>query len=160
MDFIEQLKLKAKSNKQRIVLPEGEEERTLRAADMILSQGFAEIILIGDPEEISVNANKFQLSNISKATIIDPLNHDKVDEYVDMMVELRKSKGLTKEQAAELIKKPLYLSVMMIKAGDADGEVAGAMNSTGDVLRPAFQFVKTMPGISVVSGFCRWCSTS
>lgn len=152
MQFINQLKEKAKANLKTIVLPEGYEERTLKAADVILGEGFAKIILIGNPADIQAKTQQFGLSNISKATVVDPQSHDKIDLYADMMVEIRKSKGLTKEQALKLIKDPLYLSVMMIKNGDADGEVAGADNATGDVLRPAFQYVKTMPGISVVSG--------
>ncbi len=152
MKFIKSLKQKATVTQKRIVLPEAVEERTLRAADAVLSEGFAQIILIGNADDIFAEADKFGLNNISKAKIIDPLNHDKIDEYVDLMVEIRKSKGLTKEEAKELIKNPLYLSVLMIKAGDADGEVAGAKNATGDVLRPAFQYVKTIPGVSVVSG--------
>ncbi len=152
MEFIQQLKQRASENKKRIVLPEGLEERTLRAADTILAEGFADVILIGNPEKVNEAAADFGLENIGKATVVDPENHDKIEAYADMMVEIRKSKGLTKEQALELIKNPLYLAVMMIKAGDADGEVAGADNATGDVLRPAFQYVKTAPGISVVSG--------
>lgn len=152
MKFIESLKQKATVTQKRIVLPEGLEERTLRAANIVLEEGFAQIILIGNPEEINAEAKRLLLKNISKAKIVDPLNHEKIDEYVNMLVDIRKSKGLTKEDAAELMKKPLYLSVMMIKAGDADGEVAGAENFTGDVLRPAFQIVKTIPGVSVVSG--------
>ncbi len=152
MKFIEKLKHKASDTQRRIVLPEALEERTLRAADIVLGEGFAQIILIGNPDDVFRAADEFGLKNISKAKIIDPLNHEKVDEYVDLMVEIRKSKGLTKEEAKELIKNPLYLSVLMIKAGDADGEVAGANNATGDVLRPAFQYVKTAPGVSVVSG--------
>ena len=152
MKFIEELKEKAKKTQRRIVLPEAPEERTLRAADTILGEGFAQIILIGNPDEINEAAKGFGLENISKAIIVDPETYEKIDEYVDMMVEIRKKKGLTKEEARKLIKDPLYLSVMMIKAGDADGEVAGANNATGDVLRPAFQYVKTVPGVSVVSG--------
>ena len=95
---------------------------------------------------------KLTIKNIDKAIIIDPLNHEKKEEYIDLMVELRKSKGLKREDAAKLIENPLYLATIMIKNGDADGEVAGAENATGDVLRPAFQYVKTKPGFSVVSG--------
>ncbi len=152
MEFTNKLKAKAKEDKKRIVLPEGLEERTLKAADVILEEDFAEIILIGNPDKIKAEAAKFHLSNIEKATIVDPLLHEKKEEYTDLLVELRKSKGLTREKAQELVVNPLYLSTLMIKSGDADGEVAGAENSTGDVLRPAFQIVKTLPGISVVSG--------
>jgi phosphate acetyltransferase len=152
MELINRIKEKARKLNKKIVLPEGTEERTLRAADEIIAEGLAEIIILGNPEEIQNKAKEFKLNNISSATIIDPLNHDKKDHYVDMMVEIRKNKGLKREEAARLIENPLYLSVLMIKNGDADGEVAGASNSTGDVLRPAFQYVKTAPGISVVSG--------
>ncbi len=152
MEFIEKLKQKGKETQRRLVLPEAPEERTIRAADAILEEGFAKIILIGKVDEINAAAREFGLKNISKATIVDPDTYEKIDEYVDMMVEIRKKKGLTKEEAYQLLKDPLYLSVMMIKAGDADCEVAGANNATGDVLRPAFQYVKTVPGVSVVSG--------
>jgi len=152
MDLLNQIKEKAKKNLQRIVLPEGYEERTLKAADIVLSEGLAKIILIGNPEKIAALAKQWNLSNISKATIINPENNPKAGEYADLMVELRKSKGLTRDQALNLLKDPLYLATVMIKKGDADGEVAGADNATGDVLRPAFQYVKTLPGISVVSG--------
>jgi len=135
-----------------IVLPEGTEERTLKAADEVLAEGIARITLLGNPAEIRNMATSFGLKNIDKAAIVDPVNHPKKQQYIDLMVELRKSKGLTTEEASKLIEDPLYLGVMMIKSGDADGEVAGARNTTGDVLRPAFQYVKTAPGISVVSG--------
>jgi len=136
----------------RIVLPEGYEERTIKAADIAIQEELAQIILIGDPEEINAHAAKLGLKNLSKATIINPKSHAKKDHYIDMMVELRKSKGMTKEEASKLIEDPLYLGVLMIKNGDADGEVSGADHATGDVLRPAFHYVKTAPGISVVSG--------
>jgi len=152
MEFIEHLKQKAGLNKQRIVLPEGHEERTLKAADVILQEGFCDIILIGDADDIRQKASQFALTHLHKAQIVDPNTYEKIDAYADVMVEMRKSKGMTKDQALKLMRDPLYLSVMMIKCGDADGEVAGADNATGDVLRPAFQIVKTKPGISVVSG--------
>ncbi|MDR2927412.1 MAG: phosphate acetyltransferase [Cytophagaceae bacterium] len=152
MEFTAQLKERAKSNKQRIVLPEGTEERTLTAADTILGEGFADIILIGNPDIINADAKRLGLKNIGKATIVNPVSYPKMDEYVNLLVEIRKSKGITEDEARKLVTDPLYLSVLMIKNGDADGEVAGADNATGDVLRPAFQIVKTLPGISVVSG--------
>ena len=142
----------AKKLNKRIVLPEGLEERTIKAADILIENKIAQIILLGNPDEIKAEAAKYGLKNISEATIIDPKNHDKKDHYIDMMVEIRKKKGLTRDEAAKLIEDPLYLSTLMIKNGDADGEVAGAQNATGDVLRPAFQYVKTKPGVSVVSG--------
>ena len=152
MDLLKNIKESAKKNKKRIVLPEGTEERTLKAANEILSEKIAEIILIGNPDEINNLSKQHNLEHINKAIIIDPLNHEKKDTYIDLMVEIRKKKGLTKEDAGKLIEDPLYLATLMIKNGDADGEVAGARNATGDVLRPAFQYVKTAKGISVVSG--------
>lgn len=152
MEFINQLKAKAKANKKTIVLPEGEEERTLKAADIIIGEGFANIILIGNPEVIAESKAKYGLGNIERATVVNPLSHDKKEDYINLLLELRRSKGLTEEKAATLVEDPLYLATLMIKNGDADGEVAGALNATGDVLRPAFQIVKTLPGISVVSG--------
>ena len=152
MNLLEQIKENAKKCNKRIVLPEGTEERTLKAADILIAEGIAQIILIGNPAEIKALAEKFELKNIGKATIIDPENHEKKEAYADLLVELRKSKGMTKEQALKLVLDPLYLATLMIKSGDADGEVAGAKNATGDVLRPALQIVKTLPGMSVVSG--------
>lgn len=152
MEFVERLKAKAKSNKKTIVLPEATEERNIKAANIILEEGFANLILIGSEEEIKRQAEEYYLEHIDKATILDPNKNPKKDEYVELMLKLRGSKGLTREQAEKLILDPLYLAAIMVKAGDADGEVAGANNATGDVLRPAFQYVKTVPGISVVSG--------
>lgn len=152
MELLDSIKQNAKKYNQRIVLPEGDEERNLKAADIAISEGLAHIILIGDPVQIAAQAEKFGLQNISRAEIVNPVSHGKKDAYIDLMVELRKSKGLTRDEAARLIEDPLYLGVLMIKNGDADGEVSGAVHSTGDVLRPAFHYVKTAPGISVVSG--------
>ena len=152
MELLEQIKANAQKYSKRIVLPEGTEERTLKAAEVILSEGIAQLILLGKPEDILKQAEKLGLKNIEKDTIIDPDSHAKKEVYADLLVELRKSKGMTKEQALILVVDPLYLATLMIKNGDADGEVAGAINATGDVLRPAFQIVKTEPGISVVSG--------
>lgn len=152
MDLLNQIKNNAKKHNKKIVLPESMEERTLKAADEILSEGLAQIILTGAPEEIKAKAAELNLSNIEKAIIVDPKNHEKKEAYIDLLVELRKKKGLSREDAAKLVEDPLYLATLMIKNGDADGEVAGAENATGDVLRPAFQVVKTKPGISVVSG--------
>ncbi len=152
MKLLEQIKANARKHNKRIVLPEGNEERTLRAADAVIAENIARITLLGDPVEITKLAESFGLKNIAKAEIINPVDHQKKQQYIDLLVELRKSKGLTREEALKLIEDPLYLAVMMIKSGDADGEVAGARSVTGDVLRPAFQIVKTAPGISVVSG--------
>ncbi len=152
MELLDSIKQKAKSFNKRIVLPEGYEERTIKAADIALEEGLAKIILIGNPDEINSHALKLGLKNLGKAEIVDPKSHSKKGHYIDLMVELRKHKGMTKEEAAKLIEDPLYLGVLMIKNGDADGEVSGADHATGDVLRPAFHYIKTAPGISVVSG--------
>jgi phosphate acetyltransferase len=152
MELLDRIKLNAKMHNKRIVLPEGTEERTIQAADIAIAEGLAQIILIGNPGEINALALKKGLKNISKAKIVDPKSHEKKDHYIGLMVELRKHKGMTREEASVLIEDPLYLGVLMIKNGDADGEVSGADHSTGDVLRPAFHYVKTAPGVSVVSG--------
>jgi phosphate acetyltransferase len=152
MDLLTSIKEKARQYNKRIVLPEGDEDRTIQAADIVLNEGIAQITLIGNPDKIKQQVQKFNLKNIGKATIVDPENNPKKEHYADLMVEIRKSKGLTKEEAYKLLLNPLYLGTMIVKAGDADGEVGGAINSTGDMLRPAFQYIKTLPGISVVSG--------
>lgn len=152
MNLINKIIERAKADKQRIVLPEGTEKRTLEAANQLIGDGVAEIILLGNQKEINALADEMKLQNIGKATIIDPKNHDKKQIYTDLLVELRKSKGMTPEKAAVIVEDPLYLACLMIKNGDADGEIAGAQNTTGDVLRPALQIIKTSPGVSVVSG--------
>ncbi|MDA3891068.1 MAG: phosphate acetyltransferase [Salinivirgaceae bacterium] len=152
MDLIGQIREKAQKYQKTIVLPEGTEERTLKAADILVGDTIAKIILLGNKNEIEKLSEKFGLNNISKATIVDPMDHEKKDAYIDTLVEMRKKKGLQRDDAVKLMEDPLYLAAMMVKMGDADGEVAGADNATGDVLRPAFQIVKTKPGISVVSG--------
>ena len=152
MELVEQLITRAKANRQRIVLPEGTEERTLKAANQILTDEVADLILLGNPVEIAAMAQKFGLGNIGKAQIIDPENHPKQEAYAQLLCELRKKKGMTIEVARELVKNPLYLGCLIIKSGDADGQLAGARNTTGDVLRPALQIIKTSPGITCVSG--------
>ena len=152
MDLLQQIVARAKANKQRIVLPEAEEERTLRAADRVLAEDMANIILIGNPESIKADAEKYGLQNINKATIIDPLNNPRSEEYAELLAELRKKKGMTIEQARELVKNPLYLGCMIIKTEGADGQISGALSTTGDTLRPALQIIKCAPGITCVSG--------
>jgi len=152
MDLLEKIMARAKANLQRIVLPEGTEIRTLKAANIILKEKAAKLILIGNETEIKKLAAENNLTNISDATIVDPDSNEKMAEYTNLLFELRKSKGMTMEDATKMAKNPLYLGCLMIKNGDADGELAGAQNTTGNVLRPAFQIVKTLPGISVVSG--------
>ena len=149
MDLVQSIIERAKSNKQRIVLPEATEERTLRAADQVLADDIANLILIGNPDEIHALAEKWGLKNIDKATLIDPENNPKSEE---LLAELRKKKGMTIEQARELVKNPLYLGCMIIKTGDADGQISGALSTTGDTLRPALQIIKCAPGITCVSG--------
>ena len=152
MDLLQQIVERAKSNKQRIVLPEATEERTLRAADKVLADELANIILIGNPDEINKLAAEWGLHNIGKATIIDPENNPKSEEYATLLAELRKKKGMTIEQARELVKNPLYLGCMIIKTEGADGQISGALSTTGDTLRPALQIIKCSPGITCVSG--------
>lgn len=152
MDLISEIVARAKANPQRIVLPEGTEERTLTAADCALADGVANLIILGNPAEIKALADKLGLKNIDKATIIDPENHPKKEEYAQLLCELRKKKGMTIEEARKLVLDPLYLGCLIIKSGDADGQLAGARNTTGNVLRPALQIIKTAPGITCVSG--------
>ena len=152
MNLLEHIVARAKSDKQRIVLPEATEERTLRAADRVLADDLAELILIGNPDELKELAAKWNLHNIDKATIVDPLNNPKAEEYAELLAELRKKKGMTIEQARELVKNPLYLGCMIIKTEGADGQISGALSTTGDTLRPALQIIKCAPGVTCVSG--------
>ena len=152
MSLMNQIVERAKANKQRIVLPEGTEQRTLKAANQLLADEVADLILIGNPDEIMGLAKELGLEHLGKATIIDPENHPKKEEYAELLCELRKKKGMTIEEARKLVLNPLYLGCLIIKAGDADGQLAGALNTTGDVLRPALQIIKTTPGITCVSG--------
>ena len=153
MDLLQQIVARAKANKQRIVLPEAEEERTLKAADKVLADDIADLILIGNPTHIKELATEWGLKNIDKATIVDPENNPKTEEYATLLAELRKKKGMTIEQARELVtKNNLYLGCMIIKTEGADGQISGALSTTGDTLRPALQIIKCAPGISCVSG--------
>lgn len=152
MNLLEHIVARAKSNKQRIVLPEATEGRTLKAADRVLADDLADLILIGNPDELKTLAAKWDLHNIDKATIVDPLNNPKAEEYAELLAELRKKKGMTIEQARELVKNPLYLGCMIIKTEGADGQISGALSTTGDTLRPALQIIKCAPGVTCVSG--------
>ena len=152
MDLLQQIIERAKSDKQRIVLPEATEERTLRAADRVLADDIADLILIGNPAEIHKLAEARGLSHIDKATIIDPQNNPRSEEYATLLAELRKKKGMTLEQARELVKNNLYLGCMIIKTEGADGQISGALSTTGDTLRPALQIIKCAPGVTCVSG--------
>lgn len=153
MALIDQIIARAKSNRQRIVLPESLEERTIKAADLALADDLADIILIGNREEILALAARLGLKHIEKATIIDPATSEKTPEYINLLYELRKNKGMTLEQAEKLVKtNPLYFGCLIIKSGDADGQISGALSTTGDTLRPALQIIKCAPGITCVSG--------
>jgi phosphate acetyltransferase len=152
MELLDGIIARAQANPQRIVLPEGTEERTIKAADIILEKGIAKITLLGNHSEINELAVKYGLKNIHKTTIIDPRNNPEKEKYRHLLYELRKKKGMTFEEADKLSQDPLYLGCLLIKSGEADGEVAGANQYTGNVLRPAFQIVKTKPGVHVVSG--------
>ena len=130
MTLIESIIERARSNRQRIVLPESLEERTIKAADRAIADGLAEIILIGNRQEILGKAAEYGLKNIDKATIIDPETSEKTAEYTNLLYELRKSKGMTPEQAATLVRNPLYFGCLIIKSGDADGQISGALSTT------------------------------
>ena len=152
MTLLEKIIARAQSNRQRIVLPESLEERTLTAADKALADKLADIILIGAPAEIFALADKLGLKNIDKATIIDPATSPKTEEYAQLLFQLRQKKGMTIEKARELVLNPLYFGCLIIKSGDADGQISGALSTTGDTLRPALQIIKCAPGITCVSG--------
>lgn len=152
MDILAQMTERAKANPQRIVLPEGDEPRTLEAANILLKDKIAKLTLIGDPAVINKMAADNGYEYIKEATIFDPATDPKMADYANLLYELRKAKGMTEEQAKEKAKDPLYLGCLMIKAGDADGELAGARGTTADTIRPAFQILKTKPGCGIVSG--------
>lgn len=152
MTLFEKLTSNARTHRRRIVLPEGTEPRTLNAANRIIADALADIILIGDPTEIHRMATEMNLPEISRATIVNPTDEAVIDRYAPLLLELRRSKGMTEEESRLTTANPLYLGCLMVKAGDADGQVAGAMNTTANVLRAAFQVIKTRKGIKVVSG--------
>lgn len=151
MELLDQIKTRATQLQNRIVLAEGTEIRTLKAAEIVINEKLARVILLGNPDMIEEITIKEGI-NVSGAEIIDPATDEKRQLYAELMVEIRKSKGLTMTEALASLNDPLVFGPMMIKAGDADGEIAGAINATGDVLRPALQYVKTLPSVSVVSG--------
>lgn len=152
MTILEQMTERAKQNPRRIVLPEGDEPRTLEAANIILKEKIAQLILIGDPVVINRMAEEKGYAYIHEAKIVNPLTDPKMGEYATLLYELRKAKGMTPEEAAKKAQDPLYLGCLMIKNGDADGELAGARGTTADTIRPAFQILKTKPGVKIVSG--------
>lgn len=150
MNFLQSIKQRAKNQRKTIVLPEALERRTLEAAEQVLKEDIADVILIGNKNEILKVGQGLDLSNVC---IIDPLAYEEIEDFISTLVELRKHKGMTVEKAKELLKNPLYFGVMMVKKGKADGMVAGAVNSTADVLRPSLQILKTAPGTKLVSAF-------
>ena len=152
MNLIESIIQRAKAHKQRIVLPEATEERTLTAADRALADGLADLILLGNVDEIHSLADRLGLKNIDRATLIDPATSPRREEYANLLYELRKKKGMTLEQAREKVLDPLYFGCLIIKNGDADGQISGALSTTGETLRPALQIIKCAPGITCVSG--------
>lgn len=152
MNLFEKMTNTARELQRRVVLPEGTEIRTLSAADRIIGEGLAKVTLIGNPDEIMALAAENNLESIAKATIVDPRDEKIIDRYAPILLELRRSKGMTEEQSRATAANPLYLGCLMIKGGDCDCMVAGAENTTGNVLRAAFQVIKTAPGIDTVSG--------
>lgn len=152
MELIKGILEKAKKDVKTIVLPEGDEDRTLKAASEITKQKIANLILIGNEDVIRSKAKNFNLS-LDGILIIDPLKSDKYETYKNAFYELRKSKGMTIEKAAEIVKDPVYFGTMMVKSDDADGMVSGAVHSTGDLLRPGLQVIKTAKGVNCVSSF-------
>ncbi|MCL2592607.1 MAG: phosphate acetyltransferase [Defluviitaleaceae bacterium] len=150
MNFLQDIKNKAKANKKTIVLPETADKRTLVAANQILLEGLSDLILVGNKDSILKDATGLDLS---AATFLDPENYEKMPEFVAKLVEMRKSKGMTQEDAEKTLKNPLYFAVMLVNEGIADGMVAGAAHSTADVLRPSLQILKTAPGTKLVSSF-------
>ncbi|MFA7637399.1 MAG: phosphate acetyltransferase [Monoglobales bacterium] len=150
-DFLTRIKERARQDKKTIVLPESMDRRIFEAAEMILKEDIANIIIIGTPEQIAENGKGL---DISKATVIDPFTYEKTEDYINLFVELRRSKGLTYEDAKKTaLGDYMYYACLMVKAGDADGVVSGACHSTGDTLRPSLQIIKTKPGVKLVSAF-------
>jgi phosphate acetyltransferase len=151
MNFLESVKQRARDSIKTIVLPESMEIRTLKATHTVLAEGIARVILIGNRAAILEKAGGLE---ISKAEFIDPATDSRIDGLADKLYEMRKAKGLTREEAGRLLREqPLYLGVMLVKEGIADGMVAGAVNATADVLRPSLQILKTAPGVKLVSAF-------
>jgi len=147
-DFLEHMKQRARANKKTIVLPEGEDPRTIEAAQMIVDEGIANLIVIGNPQDISIDGVR----------VIDPATCEKTNEYAELFYELRKHKGVTLEDAKKQVLDPTYFATLMVKAQDADGLVSGACHSTANTLRPALQILKTAPSTKLVSAFFMMCT--
>ena len=152
MSFIDEIKKRASKEIKTIILPESEDIRVLKATEQVKKEGYAKIILIGEKEEILKKAEENNI-DIADAKIVNPNEHPKYDEFVDILYNLRKHKGMTEEQAKELVKDPVYFGMLMVKQGEADGLVSGAIHSTSDTLRPALQILKTAPDTKLVSAF-------
>ncbi len=153
--FLDRVKERAKQNKKTIVLPESMDRRTFQAAEAALKEGIADLIIIGSPEEVAKNSEGL---DITGAVIVDPKTNPKTEEYINTLVELRKAKGMTREQAEELLyNEYMYYACMMVKCGDADGVVSGACHSTANTLKPSLQIIKTAPGTKLVSAFFVIC---
>ncbi len=150
MAIIDKIKAKAAADVKTIVLPEGEEDRNIQAAAIASKQGLAKVIVLGNPDKVKAAAEKFNVC-LCGIEIIDPATSDKAADYANTLYELRKAKGMTEEQAAKLVADPMYYGIMMVKKGDADGLVSGAIHSTADMLRPALQIIKAKPGMKTVS---------
>lgn len=152
MELMKNIWEAAQRDRKRIVLPEGEEERNLVASQKIKENGLADVILVGNEEVIKRKAAELKV-NLDGILIVDPETSDKINSYVQEFYEMRKNKGMTMEKAEKIVRDPLYYGTMMVKLGDADGMVSGAIHTTGDLLRPGLQIIKTAPGVSVVSSF-------
>ncbi|MBE5847549.1 MAG: phosphate acetyltransferase [Lachnospiraceae bacterium] len=153
MSYIDLIKEKAKQDIKKIVLPESTDKRTLIAAAQIMKEGIAKVVMVGNEEKIMDGARWLEV-NLDGLEVVDPLNCEKFDEYAQLLFEIRQAKGMTLEKATEILKNDfLTFGIMMVKAGDADGMVAGACHATADTLRPALQILKTAPGTKLVSGF-------
>ena len=153
--FLDRVKERAKLNKKTIVLPESMDRRTFQAAEAVLKEGIADLIIIGSPEEVAKNSEGL---DITGAVIVDPKTNPKTEEYINKLVELRKAKGMTREQAEDLLyNEYMYYACMMVKCGDADGVVSGACHSTANTLKPSLQIIKTAPGTKLVSAFFVIC---
>lgn len=150
MGLMEKIWKNAKADKKVIALPEGSEPRTVKAAEIIKKEGLAEVVLLGDENEIKETAAS-EGANIEGIRIINPKNSEKTEYYAEQLFEIRKNKGMTIEKAREIVLDTIYYGTMMVKLKDADGMVSGAVHSTGDLLRPGMQIIKTAPGISIVS---------
>lgn len=151
MGFIDEIKARAKADKKTIVLPESMDRRTWEAAETVLKEDIADLVILGTPQEVEENSKGL---DVAKAVVIDPNTSDKLQEYIDAFVELRKAKGMTPEKAKELLTTDyMFYACMMVKMGDADGVVSGACHSTANTLRPSLQIVKTKPGTKLVSAF-------